>query len=248
MGDSFAMFMFEPGYKDFDPTKEEKRDRPLTYPPPTTTPTTTTERWGARSPQRMTSSLRSRRPRKILDEFGEVHHNLGLNQKGNRGLCAVGPIKNGEMALGIPECICYTAAGALKDERIGPFIDAHTAPSKPNAIPTAMTTAAGRSRARARPRPSSACPEGTWLTMRVTFDALHAIHDPVQHVGAVPLAPDREDFDESPTWWDDATREKLLKGSHVLELARKAAEDFEHDWNVVKDELADRRSRLSSIH
>ena len=78
------------------------------------------------------------------------------------------------------------------------------------------------------------------LAMRVTFDALH-MRSTIQYSTWAPYhwLLDREDFDESPTWWDDATREKLLKGSHVLELARKAAEDFEHDWNVVKEELAD---------
>ena len=107
-----------------------------------------------------------------------------------------------------------------------------------------MTTVArrarSRARSRARPRPSSHAPRGRGSRHGVTFDALH-MRSTIQYSTWAPYhwLLDREDFDESPTWWDDATREKLLKGSHVLELARKAAEDFEHDWDVVKEELAD---------
>ena len=116
--------------------------------------------------------------RKILDEFGEVHHNLGLNQKGDRGLCAVGPIKNGEIIFGIPECICYTAAGALKDERIGPFIDAHTAPSKPKCDADGDDDGCEKGKVKGKVKGEAASllrmPRGdVALAMRVTFDALH---------------------------------------------------------------------------
>ena len=248
LGDSSgAMFMFEPGYKDFDPTKEEKRDRPPYIPTPDDDPDYHNRKVGRPKPPAEDDELAAFEAcsRKILDEFGEVHHNLGLNQKGNRGLCAVGPIKNGEIIFGIPECICYTAAGALKDERIGPFIDAHTAPSKPKRGTDGDDDGGEKGKVKGKVKGETASilrmPRGdVALAMRVTFDALH-MRSTIQYSTWAPYhwLLDREDFDESPTWWDDATREKLLKGSHVLELARKAAEDFEHDWNVVKDELAD---------
>ena len=244
MGDSSGvMFMFEPGYKDFDPTKEEKLDRPPYLPTPDDDPDYHNRPVGRPKPPAEDDELAAFEAcsRKIIEEFGEVHHNLGLNQKGNRGLCAVGPIKNGEIIFGIPECICYTAAGALKDERIGPFIDAHTAPSKPKCDADGDDDGGEKGKVKGEAASLLRMPRGdVALAMRVTFDALH-MRSTIQYSTWAPYhwLLDREDFDESPTWWDDATREKLLKGSHVLETARKAAEDFEHDWNVVKEELAD---------
>jgi hypothetical protein len=48
---------------------------------------------------------------------------------------------------------------------------------------------------------------------------------------------DREPLDESPMWWSAEDRARLLRGSHLVEACAKAGEDFEHDWNVVKDVL-----------
>ena len=115
----------------------------------------------------------------------------------------MGPIKNGEIIFAIPECIRYTAAGALKDERIGPFIDAHTAPSKPKCDADGDDDGGekGKVKGKVGEAASARQPAPRGRGSRHEGDlrrAAHAIHDPVQHVGAVPLAPGPRRFRRSP--------------------------------------------------
>ena len=240
-----AMFMFEPGYvEEIDPNKKPKTDAdaPVLF-TPTANPeheTADTRPVGRPKPPDDDEELAAFEActRKIIEDFGHVHDNLGLNQKDPRGLCATGPIKNGDIILGIAECACITAASALKDERFGPFVDEHTASG-----PTRDDETGDEKKGKVKGKTTKylRMPRGdVALAMKVTIDALH-MRSTIQYSTWAPYhwLLDREDFDESPTWWDDTTRVKLLRGSHVLDMARKAEKDFENDWDVVKDELAE---------